>query len=151
MANLAVVGSHRVNGVSELHTRILKESLFKDFDEYYPDKFINITNGISPRRWLIQANPALTDLVTSKIGDSWMKDLERLRELTPLFIRYGVDAVFNGHDELYEHSAVAGSEILPDGGEAAAAHAGEPPHADGPLRVEVQPLPVRHPGEVGIR
>ncbi|MCU0600151.1 MAG: glycogen/starch/alpha-glucan phosphorylase [Desulfobacterales bacterium] len=83
MANLSIIGSHTVNGVSELHTRILKERLFKEFDEYFPGRFINITNGISPRRWLIQINPGLSDLISSAIGEGWKGDLKRLRELVP--------------------------------------------------------------------
>lgn len=83
MANLAIVGSHKVNGVSELHTRILKERLFSDFDENFPEKFINITNGISPRRWLIQANPDLTELISRTIGDGFQCDLTRLKDLIP--------------------------------------------------------------------
>ena len=84
MAHLAIVGSHSVNGVSELHSRIIRDRLFKDFDAYYPGKFKNITNGITPRRWLLQANPALANLVTSRIGDKWIHDLDRLQELVPL-------------------------------------------------------------------
>ncbi len=84
MAHLAIVGSHSVNGVSELHSRIIRERLFKDFDAYYPGKFLNITNGVTPRRWLLQANPSLADLITSRIGDSWPNDLDRLRELEAL-------------------------------------------------------------------
>lgn len=84
MANLAIVGSHTVNGVAELHSRILKESLFRDFDEFYPGKIINVTNGITPRRWLLQANPTLSGLITEAIGANWICDLERLRELVPL-------------------------------------------------------------------
>jgi glycogen phosphorylase len=82
MANLSVIGSHTVNGVSELHTHILKERLFKAFDEYFPGKFINITNGISPRRWLIQINPGLSALISSTIGESWQCDLMQLKILT---------------------------------------------------------------------
>ncbi len=83
MAHLAIVGSHRVNGVSELHTRILKERLFADFHEYFPNKFINITNGITPRRWILQVNPDLTDLICTAIGKDWIFDLTQLRRLTP--------------------------------------------------------------------
>jgi starch phosphorylase len=84
MAHLAVIGSHTVNGVSKLHTRILKEQLFRDFDEFFPGKFTNVTNGITPRRWLLQANPLLSGLITARIGDGWLRDLEQLRELLPL-------------------------------------------------------------------
>ncbi len=81
MAHLAIVGSHSVNGVSKLHTKILKDTVFKDFEMFYPGKLNNKTNGVTPRRWLLQANPGLAQLVTEKIGDAWIKDLERLRDL----------------------------------------------------------------------
>ncbi|MEF2144041.1 MAG: glycogen/starch/alpha-glucan phosphorylase [Desulfovibrionaceae bacterium] len=84
MANLAIVGSHTVNGVAELHSRILKESLFRDFDVFYPGKIVNVTNGITPRRWLLQANPALSGLINEAIGTGWVCDLERLKDLAPL-------------------------------------------------------------------
>ncbi len=84
MAHLAIVGSHSVNGVAELHSRILRESLFKDFDTLFPGRFRNITNGITPRRWLHQANPSLSRLITSAIGPAWLEDLTRLAELVPL-------------------------------------------------------------------
>ncbi len=90
MANLSIIGSHTVNGVSELHTRILKERLFRDFDEFFPGKFINITNGISPRRWLVQINPGLTELITSVIGEGWWCDLSHLKHL----IRFADDPSF---------------------------------------------------------
>ncbi|MDI3279848.1 MAG: glycogen/starch/alpha-glucan phosphorylase [Bacillota bacterium] len=81
MAHLAVVGSHAVNGVSALHSRILQESVFRDFHEFWPGKFTNKTNGITPRRWLRQANPALSALITEAIGEGWLKDLTELRRL----------------------------------------------------------------------
>ncbi len=84
MANLAVVGSHKVNGVAALHTRLMKETIFRDFDEIYPDKVINMTNGITPRRWLNQANPELAGLINSRIGRGWVTDLMRLKRLEPL-------------------------------------------------------------------
>jgi glycogen phosphorylase len=84
MANLAIVGSHSVNGVAALHTSILKDSLFHDFHHFYPDKFKNVTNGITPRRWLLQANPPLSGLITEAIGPDWVRDLSRLKELIPL-------------------------------------------------------------------
>jgi starch phosphorylase len=84
MAHLAIVGSHRVNGVSELHSRLLKEQVFADFHELYPDLFLNITNGITPRRWLYQANPNLSELITEHIGPQWQADLSQLRDLEPL-------------------------------------------------------------------
>ena len=81
MANLAVVGSHSVNGVAALHTELLKKHLFADFNAFYPGKFNNKTNGITPRRWLQASNPRLAALITSKIGDNWVKHQEELRKL----------------------------------------------------------------------
>jgi glycogen phosphorylase len=90
MANLAIVGSHSVNGVAQLHTQILKERIFSDFHAFFPKKFNNKTNGITPRRWLLQANPELSALITQAIGDRWPNDLDRLRELE----RFAGDASF---------------------------------------------------------
>lgn len=84
MANLAIVGSHSVNGVSKLHTEILKNQIFKDFYDMFPERFNNKTNGITPRRWLKKANPLLSDLVTEHIGDKWIADLDELKKLIPL-------------------------------------------------------------------
>ena len=81
MAFLSVVGSHSVNGVAALHTKLLKERLLKDFAELYPDRFNNKTNGITPRRWLLGCNPDLSDLVTSVVGEEWVTDLSKLRGL----------------------------------------------------------------------
>ncbi len=83
MAHLALVGSHRVNGVAELHTQILKDALFRDYNRIFPGRITNVTNGISPRRWLLQANPSLSGLITSVIGPSWVRSLEQLRKLVP--------------------------------------------------------------------
>jgi starch phosphorylase len=84
MAHLAVVGSCSVNGVSEIHTRLLREQVLRDFAEFWPQKFNNKTNGITPRRWLLKANPGLAGLITEAIGDAWVTDLEQLRRLEPL-------------------------------------------------------------------
>lgn len=81
MAHLATVGSHAVNGVAELHTELLKETILHDFFELWPEKFLNITNGVTPRRFLVASNPRLSSLVTRKIGDGWIKHLEDLRKL----------------------------------------------------------------------
>lgn len=84
MAHLATVGSHTVNGVSALHSRLLKESVLRDFAEMEPEKFCNVTNGVTPRRFLQLANPPLAALITKAIGDRWPADLEQLRKLEPL-------------------------------------------------------------------
>ena len=81
MANLCVVGTSSVNGVAELHTEILKSTLFKDFYELWPEKFHNVTNGITPRRWLLKANPTLSQLISESIGESWITHLDDLRKL----------------------------------------------------------------------
>jgi starch phosphorylase len=81
MAHLAVVGSFSVNGVAELHTKLLKEKLFKHFDELYPGKINNVTNGVTPRRWLLSINQQLSEFITGRIGDEWITSLDKLREL----------------------------------------------------------------------
>ena len=83
MANLAIIGSHSVNGVARLHTQLLKTGLFKDFHEYYSGKFNSKTNGITPRRWLLKCNPGLSALVSGKVGMGWTTDLDLLRGLEP--------------------------------------------------------------------
>lgn len=84
MANLACVGSHRVNGVANLHTRLLKENLLTEFDALWPEKVTNVTNGITPRRFLRLGNPSLSALISEHIGDCWLTDLEQLKQLEPL-------------------------------------------------------------------
>ncbi len=81
MANLAIVGSFAVNGVAALHTEIIRTKIFHHFNKIYPGKFLNVTNGITPRRWLKTANPFLSKIITDKIGDAWLKDLEKFRQL----------------------------------------------------------------------
>ena len=81
MANLATVGSFSVNGVAELQSRLLKERTLRDFADLWPDKFHNKTNGVTPRRFMKLANPQLSDLITSAIGDRWLKDLDQLSQL----------------------------------------------------------------------
>jgi len=83
MANLAVVGCHSTNGVSKLHSELVKKVLFPDFYAYFPKRFRNVTNGITPRRWLKLANPLLADLITASIGDRWIDHLEELAKLLP--------------------------------------------------------------------
>lgn len=80
MAYIAVICSTHINGVAELHTELLKKGLFKDFYELQPEKFVNVTNGITPRRWLRKANPELSALISSKIGENWIKHLDKLKE-----------------------------------------------------------------------
>ncbi len=81
MANLACVGSHAINGVAALHTQLLKENLLHDFYELTPEKFTNKTNGVTPRRWMVVANPRLSALISEKIGDAWITDLRELKKL----------------------------------------------------------------------
>ena len=84
MAHLAVVGSHTVNGVAALHSELLQQFLFADFARIYPNKFTNVTNGITPRRWLNQANPGLTALIEKAIGSEFKKDLTKIKKIAPL-------------------------------------------------------------------
>lgn len=90
MAHLGIVGSHKVNGVAALHSRLLVESMFRDFNELYPDKFTNKTNGITPRRWLKQCNVKLSSLISESIGDDWVTQLDNLQNLEP----FAEDATF---------------------------------------------------------
>lgn len=83
MASLAVVGSHAINGVAELHSKLLREGLMQDYANFYPGRFTNVTNGVTPRRWLLKANPGLSSLISSKIGTGWISDLPQLRKLEP--------------------------------------------------------------------
>jgi starch phosphorylase len=92
MAYLAIVGSHKVNGVAELHSDLIKTTIFRDFVKIFgPDKFTNVTNGVTPRRWLHQANPRLSELISSKLGGlGFLKDLTLLNELE----KYADDKAF---------------------------------------------------------
>src|SRR5262249_6726386 len=83
MAHMAIVGSFSVNGVSVLHSRLLREPLFPGFHEVFPGPFGHQTHRITPRRWLRQANPWLSELITSKIGGGWVKNLDELKGLVP--------------------------------------------------------------------
>ncbi len=96
MANLCIVGSHSTNGVAAIHTELLKSRVVPDFADMYPDRFNSKTNGITQRRWLLKSNPPLAALITSRIGDGWITDLEKLRELE----KYADDEQF--HQEFRE-------------------------------------------------
>ncbi len=84
MANLGIVGSHKVNGVAALHSDLIKKTIFRDFNDLWPEKFTNKTNGITPRRWLKQCNPGLSSLISSKIGEGWVTDLVQLQKIDKL-------------------------------------------------------------------
>ena len=84
MANLATVGSHRVNGVAQLHSDLQRKAVFRDFATLWPEKFCNVTNGVNPRRFVTLANPPLTKLITEHIGDGWLYELSELRKLEPV-------------------------------------------------------------------
>jgi starch phosphorylase len=90
MGNLAFIGSHKVNGVSELHTELMAQTVFRDLHHVYPDRIVNMTNGITPRRWLYNCNEELSNLITAVIGDGWVGDLEGIAELKP----YAEDTAF---------------------------------------------------------
>jgi starch phosphorylase len=83
MAHLAIAGSHAVNGVSKLHSELVRTSLVPDFAALFPERFQNVTNGVTPRRWLLRANPLLADSITRRIGDGWVRDLDALAALEP--------------------------------------------------------------------
>ena len=115
MAHLAIVGSHSVNGVARLHTEILKNKELKNFYDIMPKKFNNKTNGITHRRWLINANPKLSEVITDYIGDYWIKDPQRLRELLsyksdPIFRKAVLDVKLENKKALaryiYEHNQI---------------------------------------------
>jgi starch phosphorylase len=90
MAYLSVVAANKVNGVAALHTKLLKQDLFSSFHELYPNKLINMTNGITPRRWLLACNPELSKLISSKVGDDWPKNLDKLQAIS----KFADDAKF---------------------------------------------------------
>ncbi|MEW6647329.1 MAG: glycogen/starch/alpha-glucan family phosphorylase, partial [Pseudomonadota bacterium] len=100
MAHLAIVGSHRVNGVAAVHSQLMRDTIFADFHQHFPGKFINITNGITPRLWLNQANRGLSTLISRHIGEEWKTDLEQLRRLEPL----ADDATFRAEFRAVKHA-----------------------------------------------
>lgn len=81
MGNLGIIGAKKVNGVSEMHSKLMKQTIFSEFSEQFPEKFTNVTNGITPRRWLRQCNRELADLITDRIGDNWITHLEQLKKI----------------------------------------------------------------------
>jgi glycogen phosphorylase len=95
MANLAIVGSHSTNGVAAVHSKLLRTTTVKDLAEMFPDRFSNKTNGVTPRRWLLEANPGLSQAITGAIGDEWITDLSRLSELKPLAGDSGLQEAFH--------------------------------------------------------
>jgi starch phosphorylase len=94
MANLAIVGSHSTNGVAAIHSQLLRTMTVKDLAEVFPDRFSNKTNGVTPRRWLLLANPPLARTITEAIGDGWITDLSQLRKLKPLADDKNLHAAF---------------------------------------------------------
>ena len=100
MANLAVVGSHSVNGVAALHTELLKADVLRDFAEMFPERFNNKTNGVTPRRWLRQCNPGLAATVSRRIGEEWVRDFAHIQELAP----YADDAGFREEVRKQKHA-----------------------------------------------
>ncbi len=84
MAHLSCVGSHTINGVAQLHSELLKQTVLRDFAELWGEKLCNVTNGVTPRRFVTVSNPGLTRLITERIGDGWVRDLDLLRQLEPL-------------------------------------------------------------------
>src|SRR5262249_43308634 len=98
---VACVGSHNINGVAALHTELLQSEVLRDFHSLWPDKFVNVTNGVTPRRWIALSNPDLASLITRRIGPQWISDLERLRELE----RYVEDPEFRADWMSVKHAA----------------------------------------------
>ena len=95
MANLAIVGSHSTNGVAAVHSRLLRTTTVKDLAEMFPERFNNKTNGVTPRRWLLEANPTLAETIKEAIGDQWTTDLSQLRNLKPLADDSGLQKAFH--------------------------------------------------------
>src|SRR5215469_7703006 len=95
MANLAIVGSHSTNGVAAVHSKLLRTTTVKDLAEMFPDRFNNKTNGVTPRRWLLEANPELSGAITEAIGDKWITDLGQLSHLKPLAGDSSLQATFH--------------------------------------------------------
>jgi glycogen phosphorylase len=109
MANVAIVGSHSTNGVAAIHSNLLRSVTVKDLAEMFPDRFNNKTNGVTPRRWLLLANPALARTISSAIGDGWITDLQRLKELAPLADDKGFRDAFSHAKCEAKHDSASGS------------------------------------------
>jgi starch phosphorylase len=103
MANLAIIGSHSVNGVAALHSELVKTSLVPDFYAFWPKKFNNKTNGVTQRRWLLACNPDLAKLLTRTVGDGWTTDLDKLRELEPYANKEGFQEEFRQIKQVNKH------------------------------------------------
>ena len=94
MANLAIVGTHSTNGVAAVHSKLLRTTTVKDLAEMFPERFSNKTNGVTPRRWLLEANPALASIITEVIGDRWITDLSQLNKLKPFATDHSFCEIF---------------------------------------------------------
>jgi glycogen phosphorylase len=120
MANLAIVGSHATNGVAAIHSGLLRTMTVKELAELYPERFTNKTNGVTPRRWLLLANPALAQTITDAIGDAWITDLNELEKLKPFADDAGFRAAFRNakHEAKSQFAswlkATSGQTINPD-------------------------------------
>lgn len=120
MAHLAIVGSHTVNGVAKLHTHLMKNTIFAEFDRFYPGKFVNKTNGVTPRRWLHHVNRRLARLISSRVGDEWVTALDQLERLAPLAEDPGFRDEFrtvkqeNKRDLAAKIERLLGLEVSPD-------------------------------------
>jgi starch phosphorylase len=107
MANLAIVGSHSTNGVAEIHSRLLRTTTVRDLAEMFPERFSNKTNGVTPRRWLLLANPSLAGAITQAIGESWVTDLAELSKLEPFIDDTGFRDSFKSAKRQAKHQFVA--------------------------------------------
>jgi glycogen phosphorylase len=110
MANLAFVGSHCVNGVSKIHTDLMRQTVFADLNDLLPGKIVNITNGVAPRRWLVQVNPELSRLISSRIGEGWMSDLDQLEGLAAFAEDAGFQDAFRAAKRGSKHRLAASIE-----------------------------------------
>jgi len=113
MANLAIVGSHSTNGVAAIHSELLRTMTVKDLAEIFPERFNNKTNGVTPRRWLLLSNPALSRTITEVIGNDWITDLSQLRRLQPLASDTSFRLAFRKASARPNHSLRIGSNRHP--------------------------------------